>query len=83
MDSYSPAQPIIVVANNAIVPINKEFSFITFTNNGAGAGTIDFQNGNVCTLAPGATLSLPYLGRVYGSLTINAVGTIIEALYVY
>lgn len=83
MEQYSPAQPIVVTANNAIVLVDRSFSFITFTNNGFASGTIDFQNGNVCTLLPGASLSLPYLGRVYGPLTIDGTGTIIEALYVY
>jgi hypothetical protein len=83
MDNYSPAQPTVVIANNAIVPINKSFSFITFSNNGAANGTIDFGSGNVCTLVPGESLSLPYLGRVYGAMTIDATGTLIQAIYVY
>ncbi len=83
MDNYSPAQPIVVLANNAVVAIDRSFSFITFSNDGAASGTVDFGNGNVVTLVAGESLSLPYLGRVYGPMTIDATGTLIKAIYVY
>lgn len=83
MIDYTPAQPIVVIANNAIVPINTEYSFITFTNNGAAIAYLDWGGGNVSALGINQTLSMPYLGRPYGPVSIDATGTLVEALYVY
>jgi hypothetical protein len=83
MEQYSPIQPIVVIANNAIVAINAQYSFITFINQGAGAASLDWGAGNVATLGIGQSLSMPYLGRTYGPMSIDATGTLVEALYVY
>jgi hypothetical protein len=83
MEVYAPIQPIVVIANNAIVPINTQYSFITFINQGAGIATLNWGAGNVSSLGIGQSLSMPYLGRTYGPMSIDATGTLVEALYVY
>jgi hypothetical protein len=83
MEIYSPAQPYVVEVVNAIQAINKQYSFITFTNNGLATGIIDFGAGQMMNLVAGESISLPYLGRVYGGCTIDATGTTIKAVYVY
>lgn len=83
MEQYTPAQPYVVEVNNAIQVINKQYSFITFVNNGLATGVIDFGAGQLMNLVAGESISLPYLGRVYGGCTIDATGTLIKALYVY
>ena len=83
MEQYSPIQPIVAIANNAIVTIDTQFSFMTLINEGVLDGSIDFGAGNILPLTKGTSLSLPYLGRVYGPLDVNAVGTLIRVLYVY
>jgi hypothetical protein len=83
MEQYSPAQPYVVEVNNAIQAINKQYSFITFVNNGLATGVIDFGAGQLMNLVAGESISLPYLGRVYGGCIIDATGTLIKAVYVY
>ncbi len=83
MEQYTPAQPYVVEVNNAIQAINKQYSFITYVNNGLATGVIDFGAGQLLTLVAGESISMPYLGRVYGGCIIDATGTIIKAVYVY
>lgn len=83
MEIYAPIQPNVVIANNAIVPINAQYSFITFINQGAAQASLDWGAGNVSILGVGQSLSMPYLGRTYGPMTIDAIGTLVEAIYVY
>lgn len=83
MEVYSPIQPIVVIANNAIVAINAQYSFITFINKGPGNALLDWGMGNVSTLIASESLAMPYLGRTYGPMSIDATGTLVEAIYVY
>ena len=83
MEVYSPIQPIVVIANNAIVPINAQYSFITFINQGATNALLDWGAGNVSTLSANQSLAMPYLGRTYGPMSIDATGALVEAIYVY
>ena len=60
---YSPAQPIYLEANNAIINvptnIDQQLSYITFINKGKADGTIDFGDGNVAPLSAGESLTCP------------------------
>jgi hypothetical protein len=78
---YSPAQPEVLIATG-IVNISDFYSWATFINSGAGAGTIDFGAGNVVTLGSGESLTMPYLGRPYGATVIDGTGTTIKIIYV-
>ena len=82
MEIYSPIQPIVVIANNAVVNITAQYSFITFVNQGAAIASLDWGAGNVMTLGINESLSMPYLGRTYGPMSIDATGTLVQALYV-
>lgn len=83
MEVYSPIQPIVVIANNAIVAINAQYSFITFINLGGAIASLDWGAGNIASLGIGQSLAMPYLGRTYGPMNIDATGTLVEAIYVY
>lgn len=81
MSTYSPAQPIVLIATGIEVLTNY-YSWATFLNDGAANGTIDFGGGNVVTLAPTESISMPYLGRPYGETTVDGTGTSIKVVFV-
>ncbi len=83
MSAFSPAQPVVLFATS-ISPktIDGTWSYATFTNMGSGNGTIDFGDSNVATLEPKASLTMPYLGRPYGTTVITAPATTIQIIFV-
>lgn len=82
MSSYSPAQPEVLLASASIETITDFYSWATFINSGAAAGTIDFGAGNIVTLGAGESLTMPYLGRPYGNTVIDGMLTTIKIIYV-
>lgn len=82
MSQYSPAQPEVLIAAGGVQSISDLYSWATFINSGPAAGTIDFGLGNIVTLGPGESLTMPYLGRPYGRTDINGAGTTIKIIFV-
>ncbi len=82
MSSYSPAQPIVLIASGNVKTLTNYYSWATFLNDGAGDGTLDFGNGNVVTLSSTESITLPYLGRAYGETIVDGTATTIKIVYV-
>jgi|694.fasta_scaffold06481_10 hypothetical protein len=82
MTMYSPAQPEVLIASGTIEQISSMYSWATFINSGAAAGTIDFGGGNIVTLGAGESLTMPYLGRPYAFTEIDGTLTTIKIIYV-
>jgi hypothetical protein len=82
MSSYSPAQPVVLLATNNIKTISNYYSWATFLNDGGADGTIDFGGGNVVVLKDQESISMPYLGRPYGETVIDGTGTNIKTIFV-
>ena len=79
---YFPAQPFVKYATNTVEVITNYYTWATFINQGGANGDIDFGSGNIVTLRPGESISMPYLGRPYGMTTIDGTGTSIQIVYV-
>lgn len=77
--TWAYARVVITVGAVSVIP--EGYSFITFTNDGAAAGSIDWGFG-VLPLAPGESITMPYLGRPYSETTISALLTTIKTVYV-
>lgn len=80
---YSPTKVNVVDAFESVVIGPDCWAYAIFNNidvNGV-AGTIDFGDGNIMTLNGGATLTMPYLGRPYGLVTIDASNTHIQMIW--
>ena len=82
MTSYSPAQPEVLIAAGVVKTITDLYSWATFINSGAAAGTIDFGAGNIVSLEKGESLTMPYLGRPYGRTDIDGTLTTIKIIFV-
>lgn len=82
MSQYSPAQPEVLIASGNVKTITDLYSYATFINSGGAPGTIDFGAGNIVTLLPGESLTMPYLGRPYARTDIDGTLTTIKIIFV-
>lgn len=82
MSAYSPAQPEVKIASGDIETLGNYYSWATFLNDGGADGTIDFGAGNVVTLKTGESLTMPYLGRPYGTTIVDGSATTIKIIFV-
>ena len=82
MSSYSPAQPLVLLASGTIETLSNFYSWATFINDGPADATIDFGAGNVVTLSKSLSLTMPYLGRPYGETVVDGTATVVRIIYV-
>jgi len=82
MSAYIPAPINVLDLNNATGVVPNYFSFATIYNIGGTSAILDFGGGNVLTLITGASLTLPYQGRPYGTFSVDAIGTQVQVLWV-
>ena len=81
MSRYQPVQPKVLIATG-VVTLTNYYSWATFLNDGAASGTIDFGGGNILTLAPSESLTMPnLLNRPYSETIVDGTGTTIKIVY--